>query len=100
MYGALKSYTLPFLLAGCPPILCSLIMLLIHRVKDDDVESSEAQKRIQHKTTESGDVNGNDNEAFVVEIVSPSRFRGVLSDINESINYFRGDLLLVIIFLR
>ena len=31
---------MPFLLAGCPPILCALIMLLIHRVKDDKDKST------------------------------------------------------------
>lgn len=35
IYGALGSYKLPFLLAGCPPILCSLIMILMRRVKGD-----------------------------------------------------------------
>ena len=34
IYGALGSYKMPFLLAGCPPILCSLIMILMRRVKD------------------------------------------------------------------
>ncbi|KAI9560776.1 hypothetical protein GHT06_011728 [Daphnia sinensis] len=62
MYGALKSYRLPFLLAGCPLILCALIMLLIHRVKDQEVDDNESIE-IENKRKSSGnsDVNGNEN---------------------------------------
>ena len=40
LYEALGSYQMPFLLAGCPPILCAFMMLFIHRVKDKKEKSN------------------------------------------------------------
>ena len=31
LYEAFKSYQIPFLLAGCTPIICAFIMLFIHQ---------------------------------------------------------------------
>lgn len=33
LYEAFKSYQIPFLLAGCTPIICAFIMLFIHRIR-------------------------------------------------------------------
>jgi hypothetical protein len=87
MYGALKSYRIPFLLAGCPLIICAFIMLLIHRVKDQDVESDEsdgsvgsANNSIKRKSSSKPDVNGNQNiqpaTSYGVQAISPNNLKG------------------------
>ena len=94
MYGALKSYRLPFILAGCPLIICAFIMLLIHRVKDQDVDSNESAGKtndsIKRKSSENPDVNGNQNihqaTSYGVQAISPSNFKGLLTLIDKSMN--------------
>lgn len=59
-------------------------MLLIHRVKDEEIEcieSIEKRKSIQHKTSLASDFNGNENDQgrpYVVQVVSASRVGGWL----------------------
>jgi hypothetical protein len=106
MYGALKSYRLPFLLAGCPLIICALIMLLIHRVKDQDVDCIESEgnsnNEIKRKSSESPDVNGNQNihqaTSYSVHPISPNNLKGLLSLLNL-LWLTNDDLNLVYLFL-
>lgn len=64
LYEAMGSYQLPFLLAGCPPILCGLIMFLIFRVKNHEAVKSlncgetRSPEMIKYVTN---DVNANGN---------------------------------------
>ncbi|XP_057371942.1 monocarboxylate transporter 10-like [Daphnia carinata] len=84
MYGALKSYRLPFLLAGCPLIICALIMLLIHRVKDQQIDDNEStdigNDSTKGKSSENSDVNGNENShettSYAVRAVPYEGFKG------------------------
>lgn len=41
LYEALGSYQLPFLLAGCPPLVCAFMMMFIHRIKDPKEKSDD-----------------------------------------------------------
>uniref|UniRef100_A0A0P5MMK7 Monocarboxylate transporter n=1 Tax=Daphnia magna TaxID=35525 RepID=A0A0P5MMK7_9CRUS len=84
MYGTLKSYRLPFLLAGCPLIVCAIIMLLIHRVKDQQVDDDEsietANNSTKRKPMENSDVNGNESSretiSYAVRAVPSERVKG------------------------
>lgn len=44
LYDQTKSYTISFLLAGIPSLIGALIMTLIHRLKDDNVQDSKDQE--------------------------------------------------------
>ena len=89
LYGVLGSYQLPFLLAGCPPIIGALIMLLIHRIKDDNcVKSIDRPSSLNRKENEPSDVTGDENPGFVHDsftvVVSPHKYAGLLNDSTNS----------------
>lgn len=68
LYGSYGSYKLPFLLAGCPSILCAVMMLLIHVIKTDPNIETHA-KTPKRKVSHLPDVNRN-NDASVEPINS------------------------------
>jgi hypothetical protein len=69
-------------------------MLLIHRVKDQEVDCNESSgntnNSIKRKSSENPDVNGNQNThqatSYDVQAISPSNFKGLLTLIDKSMN--------------
>lgn len=59
LYGVFGSYKLPFFLAGCPSILCALMMFVIHRIKNHSDSMTEAEGAPKRKVSHLPDVNGN-----------------------------------------